>query len=346
MKIIRDKRIISIFPLLLLLFVPILSAQTQTNNTIDSLLTTSLNISEKLFYEGKFEEAKKYLRISFFEDFEAFTLTHKVKLLSQLSKIRLYENKLYRKQKKQQEVLNELLEIHPAASKLKDKAVLAGYLDTLGSACLETGNRDIAGQHYDKAFKLYAALKDTYNMADTGSRIIMVRHLRLRAKKDHAAVVKLIPEYENEIEFARKVNNKFALSFNTRHLGNIYLQQLKDYGRALKFLGRSLALRKEINFKPYIPPSYSSMGDIFKQTGETAKAIEMYSRSIEAAEEVHFIRYMFYPRLMLGDIYKGMNNLEKAKAYYKQALKIASANHDVNGIEEALTKYETLFIKR
>jgi tetratricopeptide (TPR) repeat protein len=309
---------------------------------LDGLVKDCLNYAEELFFEGKFTEAGKYVDFSFFERFDAFSDKHKVALVSKLAKINNYKYRLHGKREKLQDILSSLLKIQANADNLKNKKLQAGYYESLASAYLETGKRDTAEKLYEKSLKLFSYLDDHYNAARIRAWLIMVKHQRFRSQKDDQALLRLIPAYKKEIDFCSKTGSHFAHSFNTRHLGYIYLEQSKDYNTALKYLGDSLAMRKKIGFKPYISPSCFSLGETLNKKGETEEAIKMYIRSIEAAEKIHFVRYMILSRLRLGDIFKERNQPDKAKDYYQKALKAAAVNGDLQAVDQALEKLKSL----
>ena len=153
-------------------------------------------------------------------------------------------------------------------------------------------------------------------------------------------ILNLIPEYEQEISNAGKYS-KYVLSFNTRHLAQIHRRQTLDYDKALSLFKQSLDLRKAIGFKPFIPASYASLGDVYLKKGAYDPAIEMYLKAKELADEIGFVRHQFYPYLCIGDIYWLMGHEEKATEYYTLALKSAAENNYVPGIDQAIERIRT-----
>ncbi|MCP5045645.1 MAG: tetratricopeptide repeat protein, partial [bacterium] len=190
--------------------------------------------------------------------------------------------------------------------------------------------------------ELYKAAGNWSKAAQVRGSQISRLHNRLKAAGEKEKILQLIPKYEKEIQFSEKHNNKYVLAYNTRHLGQIYLNHTRDYKKAIQLFKRSLALREEIGFKLYLPASYSSVGDAALKMGDEQLAIKMYRRSVELAEESGFVRYQFHPRIKIGDVYATSGNTGKALELYNNALKAALNTGYENGIAEAKRKIETL----
>ena len=325
----------------LIIATSLLQAQTfMQEKAFDDFVNQSISISEKLLYRADFDEAQKYLRLSFFESFALYQTKHQIALISQDSKVQIIKNRIYQKESNQKAVLKRLLNLNSSAGKLQDKAVYADYLFTLGMSYLYNSNSDSAGLYYNDALKVFEELGNDYSAANVRAWLIWVK--RNHAYPDAKKIIALIPEYQKEIAFAAKANNKLALAYNTRHLANIYFYRVKDLDKALELYEESLSLREDIGFRPYIPASHSSVGDVFSQKGDYQKAIDKYLRSIETAEEISFLRFQFHPRIKIGDIYLKQQDHETAKKFYTEALKFASASGYLPGIDEALNKLDSL----
>ncbi len=320
-----------------------LQAQTVTQQEeFDGFVSKSIALSEKLIYQADFEEAQKYVRLSFFETFTLYKRKHKIALISQDARVQIFKNRIYQNTPNQKKVLGQVLNMLTSARKLDDKAVYANYMYTLGMAYLYNSDRDSAGYYYREALKVYQEFGDDYSAAKARAWLTWVANSKLNSEGIAEKIIGLIPVYQEEIEFATKTGNKMALSYNTRHLANIYLYQLQDFDKALELYQYSLSLREGLGFRPYLPASYSSIGDVFSKKGDIEKAIEMYFKSIQKAEEIKFIRYLFHPRIKIGDIYQMEGKIEKAKTLYLEALKVASLNKYLTGIEEAIEKLSNL----
>ena len=156
-------------------------------------------------------------------------------------------------------------------------------------------------------------------------------------------ILELIPTYQKEIEYS-KVYSEYALAYNTRHLAQIHRRQTFNYKEALRLFKLSLDLRIEIGFKPFIPASYSSLGDVYMKMGQNPEAVEMYTKSSEFAEEIGFVRYQLYPNIQIGDFYQENGQVDKAFEYYLKALKLATKNNFSIGIDQSIEKMRKMNI--
>ena len=138
------------------------------------------------------------------------------------------------------------------------------------------------------------------------------------------------------------MHSKFALSYNTRHLAQIYRRQTNDYESSIKLFKQSLELRIELGFRPFIPASYSSIGDVYMKMEDYTRAIEFYSKSSELAEEIGFIRYQIYPIIQIGECYQNKGDTDIALGYYSRALKIAVKNDYPIEKDQLVNRIESL----
>lgn len=318
------------------------NAQNQQATRFDSLIDGSIFMSEQALFEANFKEAENYVALSHFKEFRPFQDKHEMKLNIQNLRIQSFKNILYRQSIDREKTLNTLLDLRFIARNVKDKNILGDYYTLLSSSYRSTGISDSAFYFQNIALQFYKEAGNLKKVAQVRGSQISRRHNALLAAGETEKILQLIPEYEKEIEFGRKCDNKYVLAYNTRHLAQIYRRQTSNIEEAMRLFQMSLDLRKEIGFKLFLPASYSSIGDVALKMGKNEKAIEMYLQSIGLAEQIGFVRYQFYPRIMLGDIYEAKGDYEKAKKYYLKALKFASTSSYEEGIDEALEKLESL----
>ncbi len=237
------------------------------------------------------------------------------------------------------------MDLKPISEKISDKNIIADYYSILDSAYFSNKENDAAFQYFDKALELYIETENFYKTAQIRASLISLNQTILQREGNSTALKSMIVEFEKEIEFAKNHKNKYALSFNTRHLAQIYLPQINDYKKAEELFLESLSLREEIGFKPYLPASYFSLGEVADKTENYDKAIKMYKKSFNLADEIGFVRYQFTARLKIAEIFQKQDRINKAREYYADALKSASSNGYLTGIEEALQKIEALIKK-
>ncbi len=335
------RQIIGVVAVLLLL-PAVTSAQEHQTARFDSLISVSVLLSEQALFGANFRDAEKHVDISHFEEFNAFQISHELKLTIQNLRIQSFKSILLRRDNDWDEGLQKLLELRSVATKMDDKSTLGDYFDALSSAYRATGRSDSAFYFENRALQLYEEAGNAKKVAQVRGRQISRRHNNFQAADNSEEVIKLIPEYQKEIEFARGCGNKYVLAYNTRHLAQIHRQQTHNYQEALRLFQISLELREEIGFRIFLPASYSSVGDVCIKLGQNKKAADMYLRAIALADEIGFARYQFDPRIKLGDLYRDESNFSEARRHYVEALKAASKNNHQEEIDAALEKLEHL----
>ncbi|WP_242158724.1 tetratricopeptide repeat protein [Aestuariivivens sediminis] len=307
----------------------------------DSIVTLTLNLSDRALYDARFEEAKNMVNLSYFKNFKDYKIEHGVLLTVQKLRIDGIANNVFNKRTNHRENLNTLLNFLPDSNKIEDTEVLGQLYFALSQAYRSNNIIDSSLIYHDKSLQIFEDHGNFEKIAEIRAYDTSVKHNMLLQRGDKAKILELIPEYEKEIK-ARKHYSKYILAYNTRHLAQIYRRQLLDYEKALQLFKWSLELRLEIGFKPYLPASYSSLGDVYMKMGEDKLAIAMYTESCELAEEIGFIRFQSYPNLQIGDIYLNTQKPEKAYKYYLKALKLASKNNFSLGIDQSIERIEKL----
>ncbi len=312
-------------------------------NEFDELVRACLSLSEKFLYKGNFTEAEKCMDTSFFYKFYLCQKKHKVLFQLQKQRIKGFKSILFQLKSESEQSLSILNELSSAIKHLDDKNVVAEFNTALSSLYYSMGRHDSASYYNNKALTLYQETGNKSKEAQIRASILSRKHVALKKNKDKQSVLDLIPDYKKEIDFSRKQKNKYVLAYNTRHLGQIYLNQLKNYDKAMALFSTSLNLREEIGFEIFLPASYSSIGDIADLQKNEKLAIKMYKKSIDLAEDVGFVRYQFHPSIKIGDIYARSNDSKNARVFYENALKSALSNNyqiGVNIAEEKLKKLE------
>jgi tetratricopeptide (TPR) repeat protein len=170
----------------------------------------------------------------------------------------------------------------------------------------------------------------------------MMRLDERRESGNAKAMLDMIPEFETEIEFARRAENPMALAYNQRHLAAIYREGSKELEKSLGLYQASLETRMKMGFRPLLPASYFSVGEVLADLSRTEAAIEMYKRSVTSAEAVGFRRYQFAPRIKIGELLRTEGRLSEARSYFTEALQAAESEAFQDGIGEAHRKLSTL----
>jgi tetratricopeptide (TPR) repeat protein len=315
--------------------------QNQKDNPTDSIVSLALSLSEKALYDARFEEAKEIVKISYYKKFSGFNIQNEILLTIQNIRIDGFANIVFLKTSDNKTNFKKLSKFLSDTTEIEDKGVLSQYLLALSDAYRSIGIMDSAVMYQEKALLFYHEEKNFKKIAEIRAHDISIKHNQFLSQGNKKKILELIPKYKEEIAFS-KLYNKYALAYNTRHLAQIYRRQTFDFEEALELFKMSLNLRLEIGFKPFLPASYSSLGDVYMKMNEDALAIEMYIKSSEIAEEISFVRYESYPFMQIGDIYLSNDQMEKAFEFYIKALKLASENNYSVGINQSIERIKKL----
>ncbi len=297
--------------------------------------------SEKYLYEARFEEASKSTNPQAFDSLEGIKTEHKVRLTIQYLRVQRFTDIVRMQQTPFRENYQLLQQYMEFVEKKGTKLLKAQYFLAYSSALRGIGNQTEANEFEERAKVLFRKLKRRDKVAEIRANQLSRLHNELLSKGNRDEILALIPKYNEEIEYSSK-HSDYALSYNTRHLGQIYRRQTDEFEKALDWFEQSLALRKKIQFKPFIPASISSLGDVYMKMGEYEKAIQAYEQSAELSNKIGFVRYQYYPRLMIGDIYLKKGEKDLAKSHFQKALNSAIKNGYESGIEEANERLKSI----
>ncbi len=313
----------------------------QTASDFDQLIDTAVSLSERALYDAKFEDALRFVDVSYFEQFESFREGHKIQLTVQIHRVEGFRNLLFQLSSDRERQLQDLYALTAAAGSLDRKDVAAEYYLSMSSALRAAGRSDSSLVFEERSLELFHEAKDHKRVAEIRAGQISRRHIAFLNAGETEKILSLIPEYMEEISFSSN-HSKYALAYNTRHLAQIHRRQTGNLVESLKLFQQSLELRQEIGFKPLIPASYSSIGDVFLAMNDHENAIEAYKVSCELAEEIGFVRYQIYPNIQIGDIYFEQDNRPQARKHYQKALDYATKNNNQNEMDRASEKIESL----
>lgn len=310
-------------------------------NDLDQSIANALSNSEQSLYQANFKEALQYIASTKFDKSEHFGDKHRIQLLVQELRIHGFQNILFRFEPDRQTNLERLKDLYASAMEIKEEGIKADYFVSLSAAYRSTGKTDSAQVLEDLALRLYLKVQKIDKIAQLNANAISRKHNQYFTEGKKVKILALIPQYQQLVESSSK-QSQYALAYNTRHLAQIHRRQTLEYDKSLTLFQASLSARKEISFKPFIPASYSSIGDVYLAMENHEKAIETYTISQTLATEIGFVRYEYYPLLKMGDIEVTRGNLEKARDYYNRALISANANNYESAIKEVNTNLKNL----
>ncbi len=330
--------------LCLLLAGSIAHAQSEKlSEKFDAWVKNSLALSEQALFAAQLDDAARFSDIASLEASSLLQPAHRVALTLQGLRVQAFRRILYLEKYEGEPVLEILEKLRPGLAAVKDNNILGEYYVALASALYATGMPDSAKACQQQAKAHFQSADNIKKVAQVRGNEISRLQNRLRAVGKKDSLIALIPAYEEEIAFAKACDNKYVLAYNTRHLAQIYRRHTDQLDKAMALFQTSLELREEIGFRPFIPASYSSIGDMAVRMGDDKKAISMYEKAAMLATEIGFIRYQVQPHLDIGDIYLATKDVTAAKKHYSVALKSASEKNYQAGIDAALMKLEGLF---
>ena len=301
----------------------------------DSDAEVRLTKSEDALFRAEFDRALDVVTLSD-TDLSNLSSQHQIQMTLQRFRVESFRNIVRRQSADREAKLNLLLSYSEEAEKIELPDIKAEYYLMLSSTLRSTGSADSAEKYEDRAVTLLTESKNNKRIAEIRANRISRFHNQLLGQGKKEEILKLIPEYHEEIAFSKQ-HSTYALAYNTRHLGQIHRRQTYDFEEALKWFEESLKLRQEIGFKPFIPASISSLGDVHLAAGDLERSIQAYEQSFAEADKINFIRYRVYPRMQIGDIYVQLGDQQQAVTMFEQALDIAIATN-YESAEEQLRK--------
>lgn len=307
------------------------------NVHIDSVVAQAISVSEASLFDARFSDAQTAVRISQFRDYPGYGMKHELALAVQSLRAVGFTNRIRNVGPNDSANFDRLIELLPSAQQVDDKQVRADYYRSLANVCWTLGKSDSAALFEDSAMSLFEEVGDLAKVAELRAGKISRLHVQLSRAGKREETLALIPKYTNEIEFS-EAHSKYALSYNTRHVAQIHLTLTHNYQEALRLFKESLALREEIGFRPFLPASYSSLGDVYTKMDMCDSAIEMYLESVKLAEEIGFHRYRTTPLVKIGDCFMDQNNRETALEFYKKAQNVAESIGYPEGAKQAPDK--------
>lgn len=316
-------------------------AQTTDSAKIDSLVSQAVSNSETSLYAVKFKEALRLVDASYFENMEGYGPLHKIQLTVQEIRVNEFMNRLHEQSTNYSANLKRLKELSLPSTGMGYQKTKGRYFLSVSQNYSALGLLDSASVYEEMAISIFNNINDYEEIARIRAGIISRHHSKLLESGKKQDILELIPRYEEEIEFSKRYS-KYALAYNTRHLAQIHRRQTLNYSEALRLFSISLDLRLEIGFKPFLPASYSSLGDVYMKMGKNDEALDMYSRSAELAEEIGFVRYQVYPNIQMGDIYLSKRHPDEALSYYTKAQNLSKNNEYSTGIEQSTERIRML----
>ncbi|TAE10888.1 MAG: hypothetical protein EAZ95_14250 [Bacteroidetes bacterium] len=167
---------------------------------------------------------------------------------------------------------------------------------TLGNYYMESGNLELASQHYEEAYLAFENMKDKGGIASTIAGMGNIAS----SMGDYQNA--LAYHYES-LERGREVNNPQIEARNLHDIGVIH-GEMEEYEKAIEYLNQSLAIRKEARITQGIISCYISLGKVYSAIDWHDLAVEKLQESISIAQEIGALPKIVKAYKVLADVYK------------------------------------------
>ena len=203
----------------------------------------------------------------------------------------------------------------------------------LGSAHMQLGEYSQCVSELEKGLELYQALGDETRVAwlhhDIGR---CLRILGNPQANEH---------YQQALAVWRRTENVVGMAITLNNMGVGY-HRAGDHARALATLGEARAMARRIGSRRSEAYTLCSLGDVYRDQGETVRALELYQQAVDLCQGVDGF-LLTYALTVLGETYGSSGDETKAADYLKQALASAEShesNYELGLVETALGIFE------
>ncbi len=167
-------------------------------------------------------------------------------------------------------------------------------------------------QDYDKALEYFFKAQEWLNKLNSEKQISQRQPSLFNnianIYQTKADIPSAIEYYEKALAIAHKTNNKQLVGIVSNNLGKLYLSDLKEYEKSIKYLQQGLKVRIELGNKAEMSKSYNIIGDYYLKIGNITKAKEAVTEAIQLAQEIGSLEEQKAGYQNLAEIEKTMGN--------------------------------------
>lgn len=319
-------------------------SQDSITTSYATLIRVLCDISEAYLYEGKMDASLNILMVG-----DQLTAAQEVapsdamKFLLQYGKVRIMN--YFLANEGYDEMVATVLHAQQAAEKAENEQGKADALQLLGEVyyyqSLNSERHEFARalENFRQALDSRTALHDERGISESLFYIGVVHE-----HEDEPDDDKAFEYYTRAFHIARNNDYKLEESYATRHLAGMLMakESKEDRGQALKYALRSLALREEIGFKRYLPPSHNLVGEIYFLQGDVEHALLHQQQAYALAQEMNLPMFCMWSLFAMGEIHQAQKDVSQAKKDFEQAYAIAQEMKIPYGINEASQKLAQL----
>lgn len=287
-----------------------------------TLIQSICVISEAYLYEGKMDDSVNVLNIGEqLAEAKEVAPRDTMKLLLQHGKVLIMN--YFLSNSGYDAMLSMVLRAKQAAKDAQDEQGKADALQLLGQVYYyqslnnEVHEYERALEYFQQALDKRVALSDERGISESLFSIGLIYQNGNKPDNEKA-----FDYYTRSFHIAEKYSYKLEASYAARHLASILAERDKPE-QGLPYALRSLALREEIGFKRYLPPSHALVGEIYFAQHDLERTLFHNQRAYELAQEMNLPTFMMWSLYSLGEIHLAQNDTAQAKENFEQAYVIA-----------------------
>ncbi len=264
------------------------------------------------------------------------------------------------------------------ATKTDQKFYLADAYNLEGIANDLNGEFDEAIESYNKSLKIWTELDLKNSQANTYNNISIVyynigdykkaidytnRSLRIKTElgdkigiascynalgnicRDQGDLVSAINYLNKALKMNEEAGDKRGMAHNLTNIGIIYLDQEKDWEKAIENFLKSIEISKDFNNDYNIAVNWNNLGSAYLLKGNVIKAEEATLKSLAITESIDNFLELPGDYINLGEIYLIKKEFDQAFKYYKLSDSIAKKNNQRKFSCEALLGLSNVSLK-
>jgi len=196
--------------------------------------------------------------------------------------------------------------------------------DTLGILAMSNNLGTVYDrlQEYDKALEYYFIARDLLAQIH-GSKVNSFPSATIynnianiyQTKSDYKSALQY---YEKALSLAQASDNKYMQGIASNNLGKLYLNDLKQFDKALGFLNQGLAIRQALDDKGEMAKSYTILADYYFQTGNLAKSRACIDQALSLGVQVGSLETQKYGYQKLSEIESKLGSPVQALSAYRR----------------------------
>jgi CHAT domain-containing protein/Tfp pilus assembly protein PilF len=343
--------------LLLLLFLPPVFAQTQSNfQSLEIFATTLLEAKSETERTTLLETEKRFVTL----ELQQFLLTRGDKFFNQkdwqqalnayhtgqmvASQINdkpgvglsFYKVGLvYFAQNRFNPALDAFRQSLVIRTELADKPAIVDCLRNIGTMQRFLGNTELSLEALQKAESMLPDIKEN----DTKAAVFNGLGLTYRVMGNH---VEALSYAQRALQLYEQENDKKAIAGMQANIANVYQGQ-GELDSALDYARKSLVTSETLSDKFLIAIAQNSIGNIYFIKGDYRLALEFYQKSLKLKEETNDLPGITNSLSNIGRIHYKQGEYDKALGYFTRSLESKKSLNDKAGVAGVLVNIGLIY---